>query len=421
LSPDQILALARQSTSNKYTAPPETESPDVFYHEPSRGETSSGSFTRLAADVYLPFIDRSAEVFALISNPPLAKLLSLLAQTFPRSDGHLSPSLMATASAPPQKKDISEFPEDSATWTFEQLFLWLTSVPRAVAPDELWIHRIRACIYERSELIWERIKGALGVPPELDVDDRKDGRQDIFDESEATAASMVDFQLTLTDKEETQEFVSSPIYDCDFESSSPRLSIENIIATSTPPMTSSGSHPANPPPLSLPSSLGATHMQPLSHSPLIPEAGLENISEDQEETEDDINAPNNVSPEQRTDQEDHTTAKPTDEPMLPGAIQGLKISTLPVHHSPTSSPSPRHRAHSFTSSPSRHTISLPHDSSTHAFSSSMCHKSPRSSSFGSSPSNASVPYDPVGDRVPGNPLFPSSFAQLAVGPTSRTK
>ena len=30
-------------------------------------------------------------------------------------------------------------------------------------------------------------------------------------------------------------------------------------------------------------------------------------------------------------------------------------------------------------------------------------------------------YDPVGDRVPGNPLFPSNFAHLALGPTLHAK
>lgn len=30
-------------------------------------------------------------------------------------------------------------------------------------------------------------------------------------------------------------------------------------------------------------------------------------------------------------------------------------------------------------------------------------------------------YDPVGDRAPGNPLFPSNFARLALGPTLRAK
>ena len=35
--------------------------------------------------------------------------------------------------------------------------------------------------------------------------------------------------------------------------------------------------------------------------------------------------------------------------------------------------------------------------------------------------DADVPYDPVGDRGPGNPLFPSNFARLAVGPTLSAK
>lgn len=30
-------------------------------------------------------------------------------------------------------------------------------------------------------------------------------------------------------------------------------------------------------------------------------------------------------------------------------------------------------------------------------------------------------YDPVGDRGPGNPLFPSNFARLALGPTLSAK
>ncbi|KAH9973611.1 hypothetical protein BGW80DRAFT_1459081 [Lactifluus volemus] len=33
------------------------------------------------------------------------------------------------------------------------------------------------------------------------------------------------------------------------------------------------------------------------------------------------------------------------------------------------------------------------------------------------PSASSEPYDAVGERGPGNPLFPSNFAKLALGPT----
>ncbi|KAF8473620.1 hypothetical protein DFH94DRAFT_135852 [Russula ochroleuca] len=39
--------------------------------------------------------------------------------------------------------------------------------------DEVWdwVGLIRRCVLYHSELIWERIKGALGAPPELDPDD----------------------------------------------------------------------------------------------------------------------------------------------------------------------------------------------------------------------------------------------------------
>jgi hypothetical protein len=156
-------------------------------------------------------------------------------------------------------------------------------------------------------------------------------------------------------------------------------------------------------------------------SPLIPEAGLQNISEDQEETEDDLSTARSVSPEKPTaaTQGDHTAAKPPDEPqLLQDTIQGLKISTSPLQYSFVPSPNVHRRAYSVTSSPSRNPTSLPHDSQSRPFSSSP---HPRSSSLGSLHSRTSVSYDPVGDRVPGNPLFPSNFARLAVGPTLKAK
>jgi hypothetical protein len=275
-------------------------------------------------------------------------------------------------------------------------------VPRTIALDALWVHHARACIHERSELIWERVKGALGVPPELDIDDDDEhGREHLFTGSSSTVVMIREEEVPTArdslDDEDRQDFVSSPI-DAEYDSNPDplSLSIENIVSTSTPPsMTLSSSYSGN---LSLPSSLAAPSS--LSHSPLIAEAGLHDISEDQEEPEDDLNSSGNSDFDKHTkaNQEDNTVAKSLNEFQSQGTIQGLKISTFPLQH--TTAPFPHV---SSTPSPNARPRSL------------------RSSSFGSLPSSSSVSYDPVGDRVPGNPLFPSNFARLAIGPTLRAK
>lgn len=421
LSPDQLLALARHSTSGQHSSPSKAPYAGPVSPGSPYGETSPASFTPLAPDVYLPFIDRPVEVLALISSPPSGKLFSLLGQTFPRSKGQPSPSIAAITSSLQIAVDLSAFPEDPTTWTFPELILWLTTVPREVAQDDFWVHQMRACIHERSELIWERVKGALGVPPELDMeDDDNDGRQELFTNSDITAVRTREECLALSDRDQHNDFVSSPI-DADFDSDSDplSLSIENIISTSTAsPITPSGSYTTNPPPLSLPSSLGAPSSH--SHSPLAPDAGLQNITEDQEETEENQDSPENASLGKQI-KEDYTTAKSLDEARPQSTIQGLKISTSSLRNSTDSPSSTYRRAYSVTSSPQQ-PASHPQGSPGHGFSLlSSRPKSLRSSSFSSLHSSSSLPYDPVGDRVPGNPLFPSNFARLAVGPTLRAK
>ena len=60
---------------------------------------------------------------------------------------------------------------DPATWDYKKLHHYLTTATRETDPDPTFVANIRKCILPRSELIWERIKGALGVPPELDHDE----------------------------------------------------------------------------------------------------------------------------------------------------------------------------------------------------------------------------------------------------------
>lgn len=98
----------------------------------------------------------------MILNPPSAKLFTLLSQTFP-------PEARASASANPSAGTPS-IDSDPATWTYAELENWLKNVPREAVDDISLVRKARGCILPRSELIWERIKGALGIPPELDID-----------------------------------------------------------------------------------------------------------------------------------------------------------------------------------------------------------------------------------------------------------
>jgi hypothetical protein len=413
LSPEQLLALARQPTSVQYNSPSKNisfYSLDTLSPEPLYGQTLSASFTPLAADVYLPFIDRPAEVSILISNPPSAKLFSLLARTFPKCEGQTSPS------SSPKTVDMSGFPKDPKIWTFVQLFSWMTAVSRTIAPDALWVHQVRACIHERSELIWERIKGALGVPPELDMDDDADGIQALFADSDSIAVEIgegVSAAQILPDNDDPEAFPTAHFEaGRDGDTDPLSLLIENIMSTSkSPSMMASNSYPGNQPPLSLPSSLASPSSlsQSLLHSPLTQEAGLHNILEAQEETESELNTSGNVGP--------GTPITATKGALdVHRMIHGLKISTSPIL-----SPNIRRRAYSVTSSPSRPSTMLPQISPTRSFSSSPYPRPNRSYSSGSLHSNTSVKCDLVGTRVPGNPLFPSNFARLAVGPTLKAK
>lgn len=138
------------------------------------------TFTPLPDDIFLPFIDRPTEVATLISSPPDVKLFTLLAQIFAKPQS--SPVDRASKA---EKQAPVDLPRDPVQWTYPQLVHHLTKIDRDIAPDFIWTIAARKCIFSHSELIWERIKGALGVPPELDVDyDFLDDDQDSPDTSD---------------------------------------------------------------------------------------------------------------------------------------------------------------------------------------------------------------------------------------------
>jgi hypothetical protein len=167
LTPAEVYDLAKQATQPKsLNAPSQSSATTPQAH--SEAGIVPAVFTPLPPSVYLPFLDRPSEVTALLTSPPSAKLFSLLQQTFSRNPS----AAPASPSVPiqfPSPSDPIEIPQDPLDWSFVQLTAWLVA-SRTTAPDALYVRNARRCILAHSELIWERVKGALGVPPELDID-----------------------------------------------------------------------------------------------------------------------------------------------------------------------------------------------------------------------------------------------------------
>lgn len=429
LSPEQLVDLARQSTSPRYVPPPASApstphlpTPTSPVNHAAGAITVPATFTPLPDDIYLPFIDRPIEVTQLLSTHPTTKLLSLLAQTFPRTQG-------------PENVNDSTFFADPATWSFGTLRFWLTNVDRQTASDALWVCNARRCVLSHSELIWERLKGALGVPPELEVDGEYDTESVIAVDNHPPRVSVSPIPAILdTDgaveglgesDTHTTPFLPSDVQSTQHDSmpSSPRedplstpthLLIEPILATpSNGNVSTCGS--ANPPPLSLPSNLSQS-------TSLGQGDGLQDIGEEAE----DEDGADTEAPEKDT--------QPVEDSLQ---IHGLRISTSSVPSSPAfvSQPFSHPTSPVMNSNDSRRNSTELKWSSEFTFP--LTRRISRTSSHGSVSSlgrptfsyihnsagsdfgdnDSERLYDPVGDRGPGNPLFPSNFARLALGPT----
>ncbi|KAF9218624.1 hypothetical protein BS17DRAFT_790988 [Gyrodon lividus] len=419
LTPDQLVDLARQSTSPRYVqhtmsgaaSTPLSVAPASpgSLNTPTGLASSLATFTPLPPDVYLPFIDRPAEVTILLSTPPTTKLFSLLAQIFPT-----------------QASDDSQnpFTADPSRWTFATLRRWLTNVDRSAVNDVTWVKNARKCVLAHSELIWERLKGALGVPPELELEDEEiEISDEVFDNA--------DVEATLPDPRAEH---SSNAIDVSHNSWVPAphaspleeaLIIEPIIATISSNTSATTSGTSNLPPSSLPTTLSQSAVAQADQ-------GLQDIVEDREEEEaSDVNS----------DSGDCAQAQQEPEPQ----IHGLRVLTSPA----PSSPAVTAHISSYPPSPvvgmnasGRNSVEL---RSSDFYLPPLTRRLSRTSSHGSvaslgrpvsglytyrdigynsgsselGDSESERAYDPVGDRAPGNPLFPSNFARLALGPTLR--
>ncbi|TFY52469.1 hypothetical protein EVG20_g10537, partial [Dentipellis fragilis] len=383
LSPDQLVNLARQSTNPQATSSPAHSpySPGIA-PPPVLAGTSPASFTPLPDEIYLPFIDRPSEVKTLFTGPPSGRLFTLLAQTMTGGD---------------KVEEDALFNSDPVHWSYPQLFYWLTQVDRDVAPDRVWVAHARCCVMSHSELIWERIKGALGVPPELDSDAaaEDDGPVTIFTDFEFAHSPLEvahPNQEGALPNEGTSDRIS-PLSNTDYLSSSPPLLasgspsgiyIEPVLALSTdsPDLSVTDEH------LLPPTRPGAHRMH--------------NISEDvlEEKDEDAAEDANSLAVPPPT--QSSVSAPPALATQTQPQVQGLRISTSPA--------SPGLFATSSSAAPFHvplHALDEP--------------RAPRRLTnvmrYAGSAASSDVAYDAVAERGPGNPLFPSSFARLALGPT----
>lgn len=393
LSAEQVVELARQAKS----AP---QSP-VHSHRPQSPQTHSptpsvtqATFTPLPDDIYLPFIHRADEVSQLISTPPTVKLFSLLRQAFsnPSDDDRTTPL------------------GDPAQWSNPQLLHHLTKVDRDVCSDADWVFAARKCIMSHSELIWERVKTALGVPPELDVEDDEEFPTAFEDDDSAIVDSPLVGRVDHFSANLARRLAQEP-------GPGPDTSVDvNALDDAAPHVP----HASQSPELSGHEEAEDDHLtfEPLlsNSSASIPTpvslgGGLGDIAEG---AEDEV--------------EEETDKGEEDDLINPSQIQGLRISTgckspdESVISSPVVTRPSGVRSSSFSdlsSLSARDTcagLSRVHSAGGRSY-----RRSRPASMSGFDPKVWDVPYNAVGERGPGNPLFPSSFARLALGPTLQAK
>ena len=271
--------------------------------------------------------------------------------------------------------------KDPKTWTHSQLEYWFRRVDRDVAPDEEWATKARACVHSHSELLWERIKGALGIPPELDVPEDEMEEDDIG----GLNVNVTDFVLSPVDVTHNPDFSFAgqtpgndiDVFDDDFDSRVP-ISIEPVFATDP-------------------------YASPLPE----PQAGLGDISEAAEEEA------------ENADVEGDASSPP---PKQEEVIHGLRISTSfssPASHVhgnfPPALASPITAGGGGGTANPEGNYTLRRSNS----SSSSIHIDDRLSPYLAYRGVHDDDYHTGIEREPGSPLFPSNFANLATGPTLR--
>lgn len=371
LSPEKLVELAHSSCNPR---------PAIGNGTPGSAGTQPVSFTPLPDDVYLPFVDRPVEVASLISTSPTAKLFALLSQTFP-------PDARAPASAVPDAK-VPSANDDSKQWTYAELENWFKKVPREEVDDATWVRKARQCVLPRSELIWERLKGAFGIPPELDTDEPYPPEDPLAAYIQATRSPIAIPQGP------PRVGLNSQMLDMDvFEPDSPVVSAS---------MSGSGIIHAPPSPISSDLELSIEPVLPSAPPPpsaVDPTTGsnMTSLHEVREEDEEDADA-GLEAPSSLAKSLGGTSPVPSD-------VQGLRISMS-------------------SSQPAYSPVLGPHSAGAGSLTSGA--SVGRGMSVSPSPRRLSVSsdregvYDALNERGPGHPLFPSNFAHLSNAPTLKS-
>lgn len=126
--------------------------------------TSDRMVMAIDADILLPFADRPSEVMDLLERVPKNRgLFDLLRDIFTPKDSSTSSASSSSASG-------ATSPGGTERWVFSDVQKHLTT-PREQLCDQDWIDILKAHVYPRSSILWERLRACLGV----DVDDERGG------------------------------------------------------------------------------------------------------------------------------------------------------------------------------------------------------------------------------------------------------
>ncbi|KAB5591413.1 hypothetical protein CTheo_5130 [Ceratobasidium theobromae] len=475
LTPQQLYELAMASRD---PAAPTTPLQGVI------SKVEPAHFTALPQGEILPFLDRPAEVDALINTPGTQshKLFALLGALFPRSkpddpvpkplwppfpgeEDALSPpvQLQPSSKAAPAQHPLG-LPSQPTRWSYAQLVTHLTQTTREQLPDKEWVLFARACIRARSEALWERVKGSLGVPSDIYEDD-----QDVEDDDEDDAVHPVGISELanmspvvglrgLRDAEHGSEHANSD------EEHEPEAWVEPVFPTGPGSARGSVSNSpthyfsANQPVTGLGGGRGDTKSWTGSVSGRSDGGRMELIGEEEEEEEE--GEQKSPAAEKTPEPESpvvglrimtspmspgfHPTAHPVGSSAGTGTGTGDNTPSAVAAGSGTTSPagpaSPTPSIHQFLGpplpnknhggawiSPLSNTIST---GGTRGLSglggrSGAGWNSPTPGGGGwnsplgrrASRGSRGEAWNPVTERSPGNPIFPSSFARLSLGPT----
>lgn len=168
------------------------------------------SMRAIDADILLPFSDRPAEVVDLLENVPINQpLLDTLLEIFKRKGNSSSDHSPSGTSGTHSLVDASV--SSGLRWTYDDLQAHFR-IPRTDLCDQDWIDILKAHVYPRSAVLWERLRACLGV----DVDDERGGDRyeplssDIIMPEHELDSSLVDVDATPGIDSRSSYFINQP-------------------------------------------------------------------------------------------------------------------------------------------------------------------------------------------------------------------